>query len=82
MISGSVQVQFTIVYIVYAIDIFPYILDRLYLYILTYVKVQSHYSVCIAYANFRKRMHISEKKLLYAKHLTPHLDYKPLQTYE
>jgi len=29
-----------------------------------YIKVQSHYSVCTAYANFRKRLQISEKKLL------------------
>jgi len=29
-----------------------------------FVKVQSHYSVCITYANFRKCMQISEKKLL------------------
>ena len=43
--------------------------------------VQSHYSVCIAYANFRKRMQILEH-LLYAQLLTPPLYYKPLQMYK
>ena len=44
-------------------------------------KVQSHYSVCNAYANFRKCMQISEN-FLYAQLLTPPLDYRPLQTHE
>ena len=42
------------------------------------VLVQSHYSVCIAYANFRKRMQISEKLFFQ----TPPIEHRPLQTYE
>jgi len=37
--------------------------DKLCTFVL-YLKVQSHYSVCIAYANFRKRMQISDKLLI------------------
>jgi len=37
--------------------------DKLCTYVL-YLKAQSHYSVCIAYANFRKRMQISDKLLI------------------
>ena len=45
------------------------------------VKVQSHYSVCIAYANFRKLMQISEN-VLYAQLLIPPLDYRHFQLYK
>ena len=47
----------------------------------TLVKVQSHYSVCIAYANLRKRMQMSEN-FSNAQYLTPPLVYRPLQTYD
>jgi len=48
------------------------------------VKVQSHYNVCIGYANLRKRMQISEKLLIRTTFNTASRlqDYRPLQAYK
>ena len=42
--------------------------------------VQSYYSVCIAYANFKKRMQISEKKMFLKPRLLTTVIYKRMNS--